>query len=355
MEEDRCMEEVAKEFLQKPVKLSDVESNNDEADQLREEYFRKKRKLQDCLLSARSWRDLPPEILTEIADNFGIIDLLGFRGVCTNWRSASFLATAAIEYAPDTHPYFLLYNDEDEECILVNPTNDKKYTLNIPELKEATCLASSHSWLLLSQKGLIFFFCPFSHVRIDLPPFQESEISKGSAAFTSSLLSNDCVTALIRRKRHKFLELHVLERGDSAWVKYEYDLSLRFFCGVKGATFADECFQILDENDKMITFDLGNKSFEYYKIVKERRDPNIESLPFNYKEKCFSKSDFRKRMKLGNDVAISICAAYYAGSGDSVIFVKNEKFKAILDYDAQEFKGVWIQPRFFQLPPNYSW
>ncbi|XP_019264618.1 PREDICTED: F-box protein At4g00893-like [Nicotiana attenuata] len=349
------MEKVAKEFLQKLAKLSDVESNNDKAKQLREECSRKKEKLLDCLLSARSWRDLPSELLGEIADNFGIIDLLGFRGVCTNWRSASFSATAAIESAPDTHPYFLLYNDDDEECILFNPTNDKSYTLNIPELKEATCLASSHGWLLLSQKGLIFFFCPFSRTRIDLPPFQEYEISKGSAAFTSSPLSNDCVTALILRKRHEFLELHVLERGVSAWVKYEYDLSQRFFGGVKGATFADGCFQILDENDKMITFNLGNKSFEYYKIVKERRDPNIERLPFNYKEKCFSMSDFKKRMKLGNDVAISICAASYAGSGDSVIFIKNEKFKAILDYDAQDFKGIWIQPRFFQLPPNYSW
>lgn len=194
------MEEVAKEFLQKPVNLSDVESNNDEAGQLREECSRNKGKLQDCLLSARSQRDLPSELLKEIADNFGIIDLLGFRGVCTNWHSASFSATAAIELAPDTHPYFLLYNDEDEESILFNPTNDRTYTLNIPALKDDTCLGSSHGWLLLSQKGLIFFFCAFSHARIDLSPFQESEISKGSAAFTSPLLSNDCVTALIYRK-----------------------------------------------------------------------------------------------------------------------------------------------------------
>ncbi|XP_009628608.1 F-box protein At4g00893-like [Nicotiana tomentosiformis] len=263
------MEEVAKEFLQKPVNLSNVESNNDEAEQLREECSRKKGKLQDCLLSSRSWRDLPSELLKEIADSFGITDLLAFRGVCTNWRSASFSATAAIESVPDTHPYFLLYDDEDEESIHFNPTNDRTYSLIIPELKEATCLASSHGWLLLSQKGLIFFFSPFSRARIDLTLFQESEISKGSAVFTSPPMSK---------------------------VKYEYDLSLRFFGGVKGATFADGCFQILDEIDKMITFDLESKSFEFYRLVKERRDPNVESLPFNYKEKCFS-SDFKKRMK----------------------------------------------------------
>nr|XP_018625131.2 uncharacterized protein LOC104092630 [Nicotiana tomentosiformis] len=344
-------------FCQGSSKMEE-DSNNNKEEQLREEACsKKKEKLQDCLLSARSWRDLPSELLSDIANNLGIFDLLGFRGVCSGWRSSSITASAAIESAPDNHPYFLLHSDSDEKCILFNPTTNKQYNINIPELNETTCLASSHGWLLLSQKGLIFFFCPLSRARIDLPSFQESKIFEGAAAFTSPPLSIDCATAIICRKNYRILEVNVLERGVSSWVKYEFDLGDRFFGMVRGATFADGCFHILDDEDGLVTFDLKNNHFKIYKVVIKGGGnyPSAESLQFLYKEKYFRRNGFRKRMKLGKDVTISACAASYAGSDDSVILIKNEEIKAKEEFGTRDFKGIWIQPRFFQLPPNYCW
>ncbi|XP_060181432.1 F-box protein At4g00893-like isoform X2 [Lycium barbarum] len=307
-------------------------------------------------ISSRAWCDLPPELLREIANSLGLFDLLAFRGVCKDWRSASFTASAPIESARDTKPCFLLHNDRDEKTILFNPTTNKNYNINIPELKEATCLASTQGWLLVSQKGHVFFFCPFSRAKIVLPPLQESEISPGAAVFTSPPSSIDCVTAIIYKKNDHVLELNVLERGVSSWMKYEYDLKLkqRNFGVVKGATSHDGCFYIMDDKNELLTFTLEDKSFEIYRIVNASKDPNVVSLPFRIKDKCFNSSDLKKQMKLGDDVTISTCASSYFGS-DSEIVIKNENIEAMEGSEAQHFKGIWIQPRFFQLPPNYSW
>ncbi|MCD7448327.1 hypothetical protein HAX54_040771 [Datura stramonium] len=309
------------------------------------------------MVSLRAWCDLPSEILREIANGLGLVDLLGFRGVCKDWRSASFTASALIESACDK-PCFLLHSDRDEKTILFNPSTNKNYTINIPELKESTCLASAQGWLLVSQKGHIFFFCPFSRAKIDLPPLlQESVISPGAAVFTSPPWSVDCVTAIIYEKDNHIMELNVLERGgSSSWMKYEYDCKMeqKNFSVVKGATSHDGCFYFMGDKNKLLTFTLKDKRFELYTIVYESKNPNVECLPFRFKEKCFSRNDLKKQMNLGDDVAISTCGTSYSGS-DSEILIKNENIEAMEGTEAQHFKGVWIQPRFFQLPPNYSW
>ncbi|XP_009626253.1 two-component response regulator ARR6 isoform X1 [Nicotiana tabacum] len=66
---DRCLEEGAKEFLQKPVKLSDVkrlkdfilrgENDNKETEQMKEGSCSRKRKIQDCSLSLTQTHDIP--------------------------------------------------------------------------------------------------------------------------------------------------------------------------------------------------------------------------------------------------------------------------------------------------------
>ncbi|XP_006366381.1 F-box protein At4g00893-like [Solanum tuberosum] len=315
-----------------------------------EEYIRTR-------ISSRAWCDLHPELLNEIAESLGIIDLLGFRGVCKDWRSASFTASASIESTSrDSKLYFLLHNDRDENTILFNPTTNKNYTINIPELKEATCLASTQGWLLISQRGNLFFFCPFSRVKIDLPPIQGLENTPAAAAFTSPPSSIDCVTAIIYKKNDDIVEVNVLERGASMWIKYEYDLKLnqKSFGEAKCATFQQGCLYLMDGFKKLLTFTLEDKSFEMFLVIEQSKDSNLETLSFRYKDKLFSRSNLKKQMNLGDDVTITTCGATYFGS-DLEVLIHNENIEAMEGTNAQHFKGIWIQPRFFQLPPNYSW
>lgn len=67
------------------------------------------------------------------------------------------------------------------------------------------------------------------------------------------------------------------------WLK----LKQRAFGVVKGATFLDVCFYFTDNKKEVLTFTFEDKSTEIYTIVKESKDPNMENLPFKYKEKRF--------------------------------------------------------------------
>ncbi|CAI9108002.1 OLC1v1007507C1 [Oldenlandia corymbosa var. corymbosa] len=145
-----------------------------------------------------------------IANRLGIIQLIAFRGVCKSWRAASFPASAHLESAAKTAPCFIVYNDQDKKCSLyyeedkdANKVGRKKYELSIPEFENATCLASNHGWLLLNRHpcsgsgaGSLFFLCPFSRARIDLPEIPESDISGYVGAFSGPPTSPECIVTV---------------------------------------------------------------------------------------------------------------------------------------------------------------
>ncbi|KAF7148537.1 hypothetical protein RHSIM_Rhsim03G0050700 [Rhododendron simsii] len=52
---------------------------------------------------------------------------------------------------------------------------------------------------------------------------------------------------------------------------------------------------------------------------------------------------------LGEDVSISTCGTYH---GDTI--VHNENIEASKVGETRKLKGMWIHPRFLQVPPNQS-
>ncbi|KAL4330621.1 hypothetical protein AHAS_Ahas13G0418400 [Arachis hypogaea] len=109
--------------------------------------------------------DLPQDLLSLVADELGLIDLLSFRAVCRNWRSASTWSTAVVE-SMHGHPWLLIYGEYSPICILQSRDKGIIYKLRFEELEGAICMASHEGWLLLFKKGFMFFFCPFSRTRI---------------------------------------------------------------------------------------------------------------------------------------------------------------------------------------------
>ena len=57
--------------------------------------------------TGKQWCDLPYQLLSRIADGLGLIDLLSFRAVCNDWRSASSEASAKVE-SMQRDPWFLI-------------------------------------------------------------------------------------------------------------------------------------------------------------------------------------------------------------------------------------------------------
>lgn len=151
------------------------------------------------------WSDLPPELLSIIAERLERIEFLSFRSVCKAWNSACCTISAQIESTPNYEPWFLLYGDG-EDCPLVIERG-RKFTMRLPELVGTTCLASNQGWLLVSKqrgdkrRSSMFFFRPFSKTKIDLPDFPTKVLRDYVAAFSCPPTSQDCTVCVINQSR----------------------------------------------------------------------------------------------------------------------------------------------------------
>lgn len=180
-----------------------------------------------CSDVPRQWSNLPRDILSHVADRLGLIDFLKFRPVCKDFLSASSIGTTQTQCLP----WFLVYGQSSRCCLVSYGDNcTKTYTLNLPQLEGATCLASTQGWLLVFREGSMFFYCPFSNVKIDLPNFPYAEL-KGNyytAAFSAPPWSKDYVIAVITRTDENYLELNAVKYGDN-WVTHNIKCEKKHF------------------------------------------------------------------------------------------------------------------------------
>ncbi|CAL5357569.1 unnamed protein product [Camellia sinensis] len=306
--------------------------------------------------TTRPWSDLPRDLLSPIANRLGLIELLGFRGACKDWKAASSTASAKTESSSDHRPWFILYG-ENSECILYDQLDKKKYTINVPELDGATCLASNQGWLLLSREGSIFFFCPFSRARIELPSFPHSDLSGHNAALSAPPTSENCVVCVINRHDHLIVELNVLRRGEQTWTKVNYDCPENVLGVVTGTTYHEGTFYFLDNRSKLLTYAVKKKKWVLYTIVDSSSASTNDCLPFAYRTNYFRNWDMKRCLELGEDVSVSTCGTgvrSFGGEYDMVI--NNESIAAVSKEieSPRQLKGIWIESRFLQIPPNQS-
>ncbi|RYR18498.1 hypothetical protein Ahy_B03g063122 [Arachis hypogaea] len=224
------------------------------------------------------------------SDYLELKELLRIRGVCKDWKYASTEALARLEIETfQDEPWFLMYG-EGSTCSLLS-NEDKLYTLNIPEFDGATCVASNSGWLLLFREGSIFFLCPFSRARIDLPNFPLPELidcSEYVAAFSSAPTSEDCTVAVINRWHEIALQLHLLRRSDQRWRVYE-------------------CLCTIGD------------------------------------------------LRLEENVCVSTCGTLISQCDGLDIVIQNENIQAAKGSQNCQVKGVWIQPKFFKMTHEHRW
>lgn len=305
------------------------------------------------LTTTRSWSNAPSDLMSSIANGLGLIDLLSFRSVCKDWHLASPTSSAEIK----SHPWLLLCNEGSTNCILYNVTVKNKYNINLPELQGTICLASNQGWLLLSRGSSIFFFCPFSRSKIDLPEYPHTKLVDHVAAFSSPPTCQDCVVSIINRCDEKRLELNVIHRGENTWTTHT--CNRRDGEGSIGAitcgTYCEQVFYFVDkEVMSLITFSPKNDKVKPYKIVKNN-NPNIERMPFVSRRRHFLDTDMKFLLKLEGNVAVSTCGTMIRAEKRD-IFIHNEDTKAVSEGSKTcHMRGIWIHPRFLQVPASQGW
>ncbi|XP_050365604.1 uncharacterized protein LOC126784162 [Argentina anserina] len=318
-------------------------------------------------VNQRQWSDLPSELISEIAERLGPVEVVRFRSVCQAWNSASSVASAKIESVETYEPWFIHYgfDDDSDQCQLVT-TENGIITMSLPQLDATTtCIASYQGWLLVfKQGGSMFFFHPFSKTKIDIPKFPYSELSDHVAAFSSPPTSADCAVCLIRRSTSNDdqLDLNLLRRGGgNEWKHYKIDCPQWYIDIIKYAGYGKIGeFYFFDDKDQHISFKVPreNKKVSWHAWT-TRVTSALTEIPAGayYRSKTyFTEAEMLNKLGLpaDEDVLFSICGTQTElNDFDKFIFDENYEFIKTSDHPEEskrqrKFKGVWIYPRFYQ-------
>ena len=184
---------------------------------------------------------MPYDLLSNIANRLKLIDFTCFHLVCNDWRYAT---EPLLEIKGCGRDRWFLSYDKRAHCSMVKDKG-KVYSIKILELGEdkSTRLASYGGWLLVFRDSSLFFLCPFSRAKIQLPNCPIKGSNGCVAAFSSAPTSQDCIVAMINRVNDFKLELHTLCWGDNTWAKHKVSLKEDpFFCFKKYAFFIEGKF-----------------------------------------------------------------------------------------------------------------
>jgi hypothetical protein len=146
----------------------------------------------------RSWSDLLPELLCLVSSHLLAGDFITFRSICKSWRSSTSLIRPVPPLIDSPHSLSpCLMSIGYPKCKFFHPTYYGTCEMHIPELLGARIRFSKYGWLLLSRDEddyndyNIFFFNPFTKVKIELPNYIE-ERAFTTMCFSSPPTSPNC-------------------------------------------------------------------------------------------------------------------------------------------------------------------
>lgn len=317
------------------------------------------------------WSDLPPELITDIAERLGLLEVMRFRSVCQSWNSASSSTMSAkIESVLKYEIWFLHYGyDSAGQCQLVTAENGN-ITMNILQLDESTtCIGSYQGWLLMfKQGGSMFFFHPFSKTKIDLPKFPNSDLTNHVAAFSSPPTSADCTVCVLSRSTSNDdeLKLYLLRRGCNEWnQQHKLNIPRSSIDTIKCAAYSKvREFYFLDHGDNLLTLSVTPNQEIRWRTSKVVDTFDNSPGTFHPRPKYFEKADMMNKLGLADhheDVSFTVCGTQTEHHGVDK-FIYNEIYEKISNHDEEsksqqrKFKGVWIHPTLNQISPKeQSW
>ncbi|KAB2632338.1 hypothetical protein D8674_028585 [Pyrus ussuriensis x Pyrus communis] len=317
----------------------------------------------------QSCSNLPPELLSMIADRLSLIELVCFRSYCKAWNSASSAASAKIESALDFEPWFLLYGTGDEKidsgqiCKLVADCSTK-FNMSLPELDGATCLASHQGWLLLFKEGQhgsnssMFFFRPFSKTKIDLSESPISKVSDHVAAFSCHPISLDCTICVTGRINNDELEVNVLRCEANKWVQVNIRSTRAMISTTECNAYRTrkQGFYFLDRKDGLLVVPISKSTVSpEVSSVTDATHTTSKAEIFSTYKKYFKSTNMKEKLGIAvdEDVSISTCGTQTQEDGNDT-FIYNETIPG--ECKSPKYKGVWIYPKFYQIyPKDQSW
>ncbi|KAG2395983.1 uncharacterized protein HKW66_Vig0066410 [Vigna angularis] len=300
------------------------------------------------------WSYMPHDLLSKIAGELGLMDFLSFRCVCKDWHIASSKVSHE-DNSSTCEPWFLVYEGEGSQCSLLS-SKHKRYISHTLELEGAACLASYEGWLLLFREGSLFFFCPFSKAKIELPNCPIAEVTDHVAAFSSAPTAQNCTVVVLNRLSQFELQLFMVCRGEKVWTRHSYE-GYNFKTMRTALFYEGDEFHFLDGKQGLVSFDSKSSEWKSYYLRPATASPaDVVVLSYRISENFFQHRNNGKGTFLEeNDSISTVGTTVSRDTGNYDLLIGNESIKAPKESESRHLKGVWIKPKYCYVPPDQTW
>ncbi|GMJ01456.1 hypothetical protein HRI_003814800 [Hibiscus trionum] len=211
-------------------------------------------------------------------------------------------------------------------------------------------MASCEGWLLLFCEGSMFFFCPLSRAKIDIPgTFPHTVTSNHVAILSAPLTSEDCVVGVISRTKTE-IKFHAFRRGATSWT--EHNLKSKYPKRIRYAAYHKRGFYFFDNTNLMVYYSIDQPELRLAeaRYVKPETDDEGIIFRFDNEEETNQMNELKERLALEDMSQVSICG--------TIVSCDNARINKMVPYENNRVlqkQGAWFQPRLHQISENQSW
>ncbi|KAL3513799.1 hypothetical protein ACH5RR_026516 [Cinchona calisaya] len=228
----------------------------------------------------RSWSDMTKDILSLILSGLYVADRAAFNAVCKEWKLVrappNFLSLKQLTSNFTTSAFFIYQKRNSSTFKLFHSLADQFYEMNIPELKNARIRCSMHGWLLMSRlsddRGL-FFFDPFTKVKMDIPRSDYRFIALSFSQPPSS--SNWSIVGIFSQMSSNTLIVGEISCGEDVWRNYAFQTRYKLHVSHSSPVLHQGKYYFLDVSGHLVRFipdmTYGDKSLRTLPVNRPRR------------------------------------------------------------------------------------
>ncbi|KAL9309977.1 putative F-box domain, galactose oxidase/kelch, beta-propeller, F-box-like domain superfamily [Arabidopsis thaliana] len=201
--------------------------------------------------SKNLWKDLPLELLSSVMTFLEIKDNVRASVVCKSW----FEAAVSVRVI-DKSPWLMYFPETKNTYDFYDPSNCKKYTMELPKsLVGFIVRYSKDGWLLMSQEDSSHFvlFNPFTMDVVALP-FLHLFTNYQLVGFSSAPTSSECVVFTIKDYDPGHVTIRTWSPGQTMWTSMQVESQ---FLDVEhnNVVFSNGVFYCLNRRNHVAVFD----------------------------------------------------------------------------------------------------
>lgn len=174
----------------------------------------------------QTWSELPIELIELIMKHLTLRDNVRASVVCKRWNLAA-LSVRVVNQSPCLM-YFPKFGNLYE---FYDPSRNKTYCIELPELQGSRVCYSKDGWLLQYKPTAyrVFFFNPFTRELIKLPRF---ELTYQIVAFSCAPTSSNCIVFTVKHVSPTIVAVSTCRPGAAEWTTVNYQNRLPFVSSI---------------------------------------------------------------------------------------------------------------------------